>query len=86
MDSIVKIDSGIWSEPWFERIPSLAKLVYLFLVSNPKVLYGRSYEITQKRISEETLIPPIDVDTCIEILKQYGKIKTDDKFKITLVD
>lgn len=85
MDSTVKIDSGIWSEPWFERMPSQSKLVYLYLISNHKSTGRRVYDITQKRISEDTGLDGFAVEASLQICEAYGKIKLE-KFTITLID
>ncbi len=52
-----EIDTGYWSDPFIEPLCSNAKLLYLYLWTNPHCNAAGLYEITPSRIAYETGLP-----------------------------
>ena len=52
-----KIETGTWNDPWFEALTPKAKLLYLYLWTNGICNQPGIYEISEKRIKDETGLP-----------------------------
>jgi hypothetical protein len=62
-----------WEDPYIEELPALQKLIFAYLISNPKSSLCGIYEITLKRIGRETGCTDKEVTTALE------KFKSDKK-------
>lgn len=48
------IDCGTWSDPWFAELESDAKLLFLYLFTNPRTTPCGAFEITVRQITFDT--------------------------------
>ena len=66
-----KIDTGIWADPWFEKLSPSGKLTFIFLWSNEHCLPGGIYKISTKRIRDNLGFTP-NMDELSEKVHYYS--------------
>lgn len=78
MDARRLINTRMWSDPWFEGLDPLDKLIWVYVLTNPYNNILGIYEINERRISYETGIP-------IERVTE-GLLKHSQSIKIGLLN
>lgn len=71
------IKSSFWTDPENEKLPPEAKLVFLYLISNPLRTQCGIYKISPNRIAYNTGYPIDTVSKAIDTLSREKKIKYD---------
>lgn len=81
--SIIDFCSDTWSDPWVESLPSNAKLLFIYLWTNPNRNLPCLYQITYKRMSEDTGINRQDIENTLLLL--YPKVVYDEESNLVFV-
>lgn len=63
------VDCETWHDAWFAELPPDAKLVFLYLVTNPRSTTCGAFELTIRKASFDL---GIDAARCSEILSSFG--------------
>jgi len=71
------IKSSFWTDPENEKLPPEAKLVFLYLISNPLRTQCGIYKISPNRIAYDTGYSIDTVSKAIDALSREKKIKRD---------
>lgn len=51
------VDCGTWDDPWFESLVPQGKLLFLYLLTNPRSTSCGAFEITPRKMAFETGLP-----------------------------
>lgn len=78
MSKLRSINTGIWSDNWFEDINPTSKLLFIYLITNEKNNMLGIYEMSVKKISFET---GIDKQTIEKALKEFERVN-----KVSYID
>jgi hypothetical protein len=76
------INTKFWEDRYIIELKPLEKLIYLYLFSNNSVALAGCYEITTKKISNDTGIKIKEIDKLLEKFKNDKKITYLDGFII----
>jgi hypothetical protein len=63
------IDCGMWRDAWFSELPPSAKLLFVYLMTNPLTSQAGALETTIRAMAFDTGIDPADVEA---ILASFG--------------
>ena len=74
MDPRRMISTRTWADPWFEELSSEAKLLWLYLLTNQQTNLIGIYEISIKRISNESGIDLMGCQTHLDGFANRSKI------------
>ncbi len=66
-----------WSDPFIEDLPYKGKYVYLYLITSSHTNNLGILDISRRKISYETGMPPEEVEAQIEYLRSKGKLFVD---------
>jgi hypothetical protein len=69
MDAKRVINTRMWADSWFEELNSAERLIWLYLLTNQQTNLLGIYEISLRRISNET---GVDIDVCETIMERFG--------------
>ena len=78
------VRSSFWNDPFIEKLSPEAKLVFLFLFTNPSTTESGIYQISPHKIAEYT---GIKENICVKILTEdlKGKVTYDSDFYTVFV-
>lgn len=68
------IDAATWSDPWFEELDPLAKLLFLYLITTGKQTNCGVFTVTQRTISYETGLSTDQIRRCMKLLVEGGRV------------
>lgn len=71
------INTTIWDDSWFIELSEIEKLLFLYLLTNPKCNIAGVYEVSVKRISFDTGISIEKVLKAFQRFEKDGKIMFD---------
>lgn len=60
------VDCGTWDDPWFESLAPQGKLLFLYLLTNPRSTSCGAFEITPRKMAFETGLP-------LELIEKFLK-------------
>lgn len=67
-----------WRDDWFSELPTDAKLLWLYLITNQSTSVSGIYQLPRKFIAFETGLDISRVSQILDIFKSDGKIDFDD--------
>lgn len=67
-----------WRDDWFSELPTDAKLLWLYLITNQSTSVSGIYQLPRKFIAFETGLEISRVSQILDIFKSDGKIDFDD--------
>lgn len=68
------VDTAFWSDPFVENLDPIEKLMFLYLLTNPLTTLSGIYEISVKRIGNETGIDRDMVKKLLDRFEEAGKV------------
>jgi hypothetical protein len=73
MDVKRSINTRMWADPWFENLDPDFKLVWIYLLTNQQTNMLGIYEISERRVSNETSVPMPTVRKAFEGFAKASK-------------
>jgi hypothetical protein len=69
-----QIHVAFWDDPWIETLEPLQKYLYLYLMSNSRTRQCGIYEITEKKIGEDTGLSIDNIKEYLDLFERYDKL------------
>lgn len=71
------IDTSLWTDPTVKRLPPLAKLLFIYLITNGHTHVSGLYFLPMMYVAHETGIPLAELDTLFDTLSGADLVKID---------
>jgi len=74
MGKLRSINTSIWADTWFEELPPLRKLLFIYFITNERTNMLGIYEISIRKISFETGIMVDEIESSLNDFQKSGRI------------
>lgn len=68
------INTSFWDDPWIRKLDQTGKILYLYLLTNPKTNLAGIYEITDDRIIFDTGLSEESIKSLLKSFQDAGKV------------
>ena len=73
-----QIHVSFWDDPWVEDLEPLEKYLYLYLMTNARTTQCGIYEVTKRKMADETGLDKAVIDTFMKRFERDNKVIYDE--------